>query len=36
MGEFWMLLAELEDLSKKEAGEAKKQEMLNDKRYEAK
>jgi hypothetical protein len=36
VSEFWRYLELLDDLQKRESGEAKKFDMLNDPRYEAK
>jgi len=36
VSEFWMILEQLDDRAKKQSGESKKFEMLEDSRYEAK
>jgi len=36
MSEFWMYIEQLDDLAKRESGEEKKFEIINDSKYERK
>jgi len=36
VSEFWMYLEQLDDLAKKESGEDKKMQIINDPKYEGK